>query len=202
MPLVQRSRRLIYTTLAYNGLEGVLAIGAGAAAGSVALVGFGVDSVIELTAGAAALWRLKADADAVHRARAELRAHRVVGMCFCALAIYVGLDAALALVEHRLPSESWIGMIIAAASFGIMPYLARSKRRVAIQLGSGALAAEAQQTMLCTYLSGILLVGLALSALVGWWWADAVAALAMVPLIAWEGVEGLRGRSVCDDGCH
>ncbi len=198
---MQRSRRLNYATLAYNSLEGFVAIGAGALAGSIALVGFGVDSVIELTASLAAIWRLNADADAGRRAAAERRAHRIIGACFIGLAIYVGAEAGSALISRQAPSESWIGIALATASLVVMPYLAHAKRRIALSLGSGALAAEAKQTMICTYLSAILLAGLLLNALVAWWWADAAAALAMVPLIAWEGVEGLRGRSACADGC-
>jgi divalent metal cation (Fe/Co/Zn/Cd) transporter len=199
--LVRRSRRLNYATLAYNSLEGILALGAGLSAGSIALVGFGVDSLIELTAGAAALWRLHADAGFARRARSEWLALRLIGLCFVALAIYVGSESIATLAARRSPDESVIGIGLAMASLAVMPFLARAKRTVALELRSGALVAEARQTMICTYLSAILLGGLALNALVGWWWADPVAALAMVPLIAWEGVEGLRGHSACGDGC-
>lgn len=200
--LVQRSRRLNYATLAYNSLEGVLSIGVGLLAGSVVLVGFGADSLIELTAGVAALWRLRADLNPVRRERVEQHALRLIGFCFLALATYVSLEAIQALVGKIAPDQSPFGIGIAAASLLVMPYLARAKRTVAIQLGSGALAAEAKQTLICTYLSAILLVGLGLNALWGWWWADPVAGLAMVPLIAREGLEGIRGRSACADHCH
>ncbi len=199
--LVRRSRRLNYATMAYNSLEGILAVTVGLLAGSVALVGFGIDSLIELSAGAAALWRLQADHDPICRERAEYRALRLIGISFLALAAYIGVDAVQALATRAAPEESWIGIIIASASLVIMPFLARAKGSIAMQLQSGALAAEAKQTMICTWLSAILLGGLLLNALVGWWWADPVAALAMVPLIAWEGIEGLRGRSACGDGC-
>ncbi len=199
--LVARSRRLNLATLAYNTLEGIIAISAGLAAGSVALVGFGIDSGIELGASATALWRLNADADLARRAAAERASHRVIGALFMVLALYVTIDAGRALWSREAPSGSFIGIALAAASVLVMPLLARAKRRVGIALGSRALTAEAAQTALCTYLSAILLVGLGLNAWLGWWWADPVAALAMVPIIAREGVEGLRGAPTCGDDC-
>ena len=201
LQLVGRSRRLNYATLAYNSLEGILSIAAGIVAGSIALVGFGVDSLIELTASVAALWRLRADADPLRREQAEHRSLRIIGLSFLGLALYVGVDAVQALAGGAAPDRSWIGVIIASASLVVMPVLARAKKAVGLRLGSGALVAEAKQTLICTYLSALLLVGLALNALAGWWWADPVAALAMVPLIAWEGIEGVRGRSACADEC-
>jgi divalent metal cation (Fe/Co/Zn/Cd) transporter len=200
--LVRRSQRLNYATIAYNSLEGILSITAGLLAGSIALVGFGVDSLIELTAGAAALWRLRADVNPVRRERVERLTLRVIGLCFLALAIYVGTEALRTLIAQAAPERSWLGIMIAIASLGTMPFLARAKRAIAMQLRSGALVAEAKQTLICTFLSAILLVGLVLNALLGWWWADPVAALAMTPLVAWEGVEGLRGRSACADACE
>ncbi|MFN8573807.1 MAG: cation transporter [Gemmatimonadaceae bacterium] len=199
--LVRRSTRLNYLTMGYNSLEGVLAVGAGLFAGSIALVGFGADSLIELTASAAAIWRLRADVDPVRRERAESLTLRIIGVCFLALAGYVAIDAARSLVLRSAPERSGIGVALAFASLIVMPLLARAKKTVALQLRSGALAAEARQTQICTYLSALLLGGLILNALAGWWWADPIAALAMVPLIAWEGVEGVRGRSACADGC-
>lgn len=199
--LVTRSRRLNLATLAYNALEGIVAIAAGAAAGSVALIGFGIDSGIELCASGAALWRLSADADVTRRAAVERASHRIIGALFMVLALYVSVDAGSALWHGEAPSESPVGIALAAASVIIMPLLARAKRRVGVELGSRALTAEAQQTTLCMYLSAILLAGLVLNAWLGWWWADPVAALAMVPIIAREGVDGLRGQPTCDDGC-
>ena len=199
--LVRRSVRLNLATLAYNSLEGVIAILAGLAAGSIALVGFGLDSMIELAASLTALWRLGADVDLERRERAERVALRVIGVLFLALAAYVGIDAVQTLLRRDAPSESVVGIVLAALSLVVMPLLARAKRRVAMQIGSGALAAEAQQTSLCAYLSAILLGGLVLNATLGWWWADPVAALAMVPIIAREGVEGVLGRSDCSDSC-
>lgn len=199
--LVARSRRLNIGTLAYNTLEGIIAISAGIAAGSVALVGFGIDSGIELGASAAALWRLNADADVARRAAVERASHRVIGALFVILAIYIAIDAGTALWNREAPGESPVGIALAAASVLVMPLLARAKRRVGVKLGSRALTAEATQTALCTYLSAILLVGLGLNAWLGWWWADPVAALAMLPIIVREGVEGLRGSPPCADDC-
>src|SRR5947208_1894762 len=199
--LVTRSFRLNLLTLAYNCLEALVAIAAGLIAGSVALVGFGLDSMIEVTASVTALWRLRADFDIGRRERAERRALRIIGVLFLALAVYVAVDAARALHGRERPNESTVGIVLAAVSVIVMPLLARAKRRVAVQMRSGALAAEAQQTSLCAYLSAILLGGLLLNATLGWWWADPIAAFAMVPIIAKEGLEGIRGRSSCDDCC-
>jgi divalent metal cation (Fe/Co/Zn/Cd) transporter len=199
--LVRRSARLNVVTFLYNSLEGVVALIAGAAAGSIALTGFGLDSLIELAASLTALWRLFADRDHQRRGRAERVSLRVIGVLFLALAGYVAIDASLALHRRAPPDSSIVGIVLAGLSVIIMPLLARAKRRLAFQLGSGALAAESEQTSLCAYLSAILLGGLALNAVVGWWWADPVAALAMTPIIAREGVQGVRGRSACEDCC-
>jgi divalent metal cation (Fe/Co/Zn/Cd) transporter len=199
--LVRRSARLNVATLAYNSLEGIVAIVAGFLAGSIALVGFGLDSVIELAASVTALWRLSADVDPRRRERAERLSLRVIGSLFLALAAYVAMDAGRALVRREAPSESVVGIVLAALSVVVMPLLARAKRRVALEMRSGALAAEARQTSLCAYLSVILLAGLALNAVAGWWWADPVAGLAMVPVIAHEGIEGFKAEGRCDDCC-
>lgn len=199
--VVRRGERLTWATIGYNSLEAVLAIGAGLAAGSVALVGFGFDSVIELSSSVAGLWRLHADAAPDSRARAERRALRLIGCAFLLLAAYVLLDAIRTLLTRTPPDESPLGLLIAAGSLIVMPLLARAKRRVAAQLASQALTAEARQTQLCTYLSAILLGGLGLNAAFGWWWADPVAALMMIPVIAWEGLEAVRGRTACADCC-
>jgi divalent metal cation (Fe/Co/Zn/Cd) transporter len=199
--LVRRGLLLNYATLTYNSLEGLIAIAAGLAAGSIALVGFGLDSLIEVSASVAALWRLYRDRDALRRASAERVTLRVIGALFLALGAYVTADATRALYTRSAPDESIVGIVLAASSLAVMPLLARAKRRVALAMGSGALAAEARQTVFCTYLSAILLVGLLLNATVGWWWADPVAALVMVPIIVREGIDGLRGRSICDGCC-
>ena len=195
---VRRGLVLTYATAAYNSVEAVIALAAGFASGSIALVGFGFDSLIELTASGAAIWRLHMDSGAL-RERAEWVSLRMVGACFLALALYVSLDSVHALFTRTEPSASIVGIVLAAVSLLVMPLLARAKRRVAFALESGAIAAEAKQTLLCTYLSAILLAGLGLNAVFGLWWADPIAALIMVPIIAREGVEGIRGRSAC--GC-
>jgi divalent metal cation (Fe/Co/Zn/Cd) transporter len=199
--LVRRGLRLSWATALYNSLEGIIAVAAGLVAGSVALVGFGVDSAIELSASAAAIWRLHADLDPERRERSEHRTLKLVGASFLALALYVTVDAAKTLIAREPPRESPVGIALAAVSLVVMPLLARAKRRVAAAMGSRALAAESQQTLICTYLSAILLGGLLLNALAGWWWADPVAALGMVPLIAHEGIEALRGRETCGEQC-
>ena len=199
---MRRGRYLEYFTIGYNSLEGLIAVGAGLLAGSIALVGFGFDSLIEVTSGALLLWRLHADVDEVKRERVEAITLRLVGVCFLVLALYVTHDSVESLVRHEAPEESLIGIILAAVSLVVMPLLVRAKRRVARGINSGALMADSKQTELCTYLSAILLGGLLLNALLGWWWADPVAALIMVPIIAKEGIEALRGETCCDDECH
>lgn len=188
-------RRLEYLTLGWNVTEAVVAIAAGVTAGSVALVGFGVDSVIESLSGLVLLWRLRsAEVDAAR----EERALRLVGVSFLALAAWVAFDAGSSLLRREPPEESLVGIVLAAVSLVVMPLLARAKRRVAARLASVALEADSRQTDLCAYLSAILLAGLGLHAAFGWWWADPVAGLVMVPIIAHEGAEALRGE-VCGD---
>ena len=199
--IVRRGVWLNVATIAYNSLEAIVSLVAGLLAGSVALVGFGADSVIEVTASGAAHWRLRTDWDPRRRERVERVTLRVIGATFLALSIYVAYESTTALVRRERPDQSPVGIAIAALSLVVMPLLARAKRRVALAMRSNALAAEAQQTSLCAYLSAILLAGLALNATLGWWWADPVAALAMVPIIAKEGVEGLRGETACCETC-
>lgn len=193
-----RGRRLEYLTIAWNGLEAAVSLAAGVLAGSVALVGFGLDSVIETASAIVLLWRLGAEGDPHDRERVERRAHRLVGVFFLLLAAYVAVESARALWLRLVPERSIAGIAIAVAAIIVMPLLARAKRRVAAQLGSGALESDSRQADFCAYLSAILLLGLLLNWLLGWWWADAVAALVMVPIIAREGVNGLRGEA-CDD---
>lgn len=201
LALVRRGLSLSYITLAYNSLEGIIAIAAGIVAGSIALVGFGADSLIELAASAAAIWRLHSDLDPGRRQRAERVSLRLIGISFLSLAAYVAADAVKSLIAREVPDESPVGIALAAASLVVMPLLARAKRRVARAMDSDALAADAQQTTFCTYLSAILIVGLILNATVGWWWADPVAALGMVPIIAREGIQGVRDRALCSHDC-
>ena len=198
--LIRRGKLLEYATVGYNSLEGVIAIGAGLIAGSVALVGFGFDSFIDVISGLTLLWRLYADVNEAERERVEQRALRIVGWSFLLLAAYVLFDAGKSLIRREPPDESIVGIALAAVSLVVMPLLVRAKRRVAKAIGSKALEADATQTALCTWLSAILLGGLLLNALVGWWWADPVAALVMVPIIVKEGLEGIRGER-CEDDC-
>jgi divalent metal cation (Fe/Co/Zn/Cd) transporter len=190
--LVRRGIRLSYATIGYNTLEAMGSLIAGLLAGSVALVGFGIDSVLEVLASGAAQWRLRSDLDPTRRERVELQTMRIIGFCFLVLAVYILLDAAKTIWNREAPQRSALGIIVLTLSVIVMPVLARSKKRVARELRSGALEAEATQTSLCAYLSVIALVGVLLNALLGWWWADPGAALLMVPIIAREGIEGIR----------
>lgn len=201
--LVRRGQRLEYFTIAYNSLEGLVSIVAGWIAGSVSLIGFGLDSAIEVASAMALLWRLHHDLNPSRREQVERATLRIVGCCFMALAGYIAYACGSTLLRHEAPERSILGIIIAAVSVVVMPLLARAKRRVAVGIGSGAMHADSRQTDFCMYLSAILLGGLVLSAVAGWWWADPVAGLVMVPIIAKEGVDGLRGKACCDDcGCR
>ncbi|MDD3178995.1 MAG: cation transporter [Opitutaceae bacterium] len=193
---IRRGRVLEYFTLGWNVLEAVVAMGAGWLAGSVALIGFGLDSVIESLSGATLLWRLQAGHRGTQR---ERQAEKLVGVSFFLLAAYVAGEAGAALWQRESPETSLVGMALAGASLIVMPWLAREKRRVAARLDSRALVADSKQTDLCAWLSAILLAGLALNTGLGWWWADPVAALVMVPIIVREGVVALRGGEC---GCH
>jgi divalent metal cation (Fe/Co/Zn/Cd) transporter len=200
---IRRGRKLEYFTIIYNSLEGLISIIAGLIAGSVSLVGFGIDSVIEVTSGAALLWRLHHDFNPERRESAERATLKIVGVCFIALALYILYDSLSVLVRHEAPERSITGIVVAAVSVVVMPILARSKREVAAKISSDAMRADSRQTDFCTYLSAILLGGLLLNALLGWWWADPMAALVMVPIIAKEGVGALKGESCSDEsGCH
>jgi divalent metal cation (Fe/Co/Zn/Cd) transporter len=194
--LIRRGRWLEYFTIAWNLLEAVVAVGFGILSGSVALVGFGFDSLIESLSGSVLLWRLADEGD-----DREKLALRLVGVSFMILAAYVTFDAVKALIYQEPPEASYVGIVLAAVSMLIMPLLARAKKDVGVKLGSPAMVSDSKQTNICAYLSVILLAGLILNALVGWWWADPAAALIMVPIILKEGLEGLRGET-CDDGCH
>ena len=199
--LLSRGVRLEWFTIGWNSVEAVVAIGAGLLAGSIALVGFGLDSVIETVAGLMVLWRLRREIGGAHDdhvERAERAALRFVGLTFLALGVYVLYESTGRLWRGEAPAESWAGIGLAACSVVVMPILAVRKRAVARALGSRALAADAVETLVCSYLSLALLLGLGLNALAGWWWADPLAALAMLPLIFKEGVEALRGEA-CGD---
>src|SRR6266849_10993868 len=195
---VGRGIALEHLTVGWNILEGIVAILSGALAGSVALMGFGIDSGIESASGGILLWRLYSERCGQDTEAVERRALNLVGVSFILLAAYVAFDAAKTLISHERPERSIIGILLSVLSLIVMPLLARAKRRTAAQLNSRALHADSRQTSICAYLSAILLGGLLLNALLGWWWADPIAALVMVPIIAREGVEALRGEH-CDD---
>lgn len=186
-------RRLEYLTLGWNLMEAAIAISAGVLASSIALVGFGADSLIESLSGAILLWRLQTHADE----KRETLALKLVGGSFFVLALYVMAEALWSLFQHEEPEKSIVGIILSIVSLAVMPLLARAKRRVAAHLKSRALHADSRQTDICAYLSAILLVGLLLNALLGWWWADSAAALLMVPIILKEALQTMRGDS-CD----
>ena len=195
--LVQRGRKLEYFTIGWNSLEGVVSIVAGVLAGSISLIGFGIDSFIEVTSGAALLWRLHHDLNPSRREGIERRTLRIVGLCFIALAVYIAFDSVASLIQRAAPERSLPGILIAALSLCVMPLLAKAKRKVAVGIGSAAMHADSRQTDFCIYLSAILLGGLLLNALFGLWWSDPVAGLVMVPIIAKEGVDGLRAKACC-----
>lgn len=198
---IQRGLNLEYFTVGWNVLEAVVALASGAVAGSIALIGFGLDSVIEVSSGCVLLWRLHADRDEGRRETAERRALMLVGISLLVLAAYVMGDSAMSLMKREQPERSLPGIVLAIASLVTMPLLARSKRRVASELKSSALHADSRQTDICAYLSAILLLGLAAHAVLGWWWADPAAAALMAPLIGYEGIQAMRGRTCCE-ACH
>jgi divalent metal cation (Fe/Co/Zn/Cd) transporter len=189
--------RLEYFTLGWNALEAFVAIVAGLAAGSVALIGFGVDSVVESLSAAFLVWSLRARGSGEIERR-ERRGTRLVAASFWILAAYVAFDASISLFRREPPAPSIPGVLLAIASLIVMPLLARAKRRAAAEIESRALAADSRQTDFCAWLSAILLVGLALNAAAAWWWADPVCALAMTPIIAVEGVRAWRGETRCE----
>ncbi|HET7039709.1 MAG TPA: cation transporter [Gemmatimonadales bacterium] len=193
---LRRAEALVLGTLLYNVAEAVVALWAGERAGSIALVGFGLDSLIEIMAGTVVLWRMLVEHSVAGEHRidtVERRARRLVGVTFWLLAIYVVAQSGLALWRRQAPAESLVGIVIALLSLVLMPLLAWGKIRAARALDSGALAAEAQETLACAYLSLCLLAGLGLNALFGWWWADPLGALAMVPWLLREGREAWEG---------
>ena len=196
--VARRGKRLEHFTIAWNSLEGLVALVAGALAGSISLVGFGIDSFIEVTSGTVLLWRMSVDADVRRRERNEQLSLRIVGVCFLALAAYVGYESISDLISKKAPEHSIPGIILACVSLVVMPLLSRAKKKVGNELGSAAMHADAKQTDFCVYLSAILLIGLLFNAVVEWWWADPLAGLIMVPIIAKEGFDGMRARTCCD----
>lgn len=198
--LLNRGLVLEYITIGWNLIEGVIAVLAALAAGSVALLGFGIDSFVESASGFVLLWRLLSERRGVSGdriARLDHRAHRFVALSLFALALYVAIDASLALLHREVPKPSTVGMVLTSISILVMLWLGRAKRRVAAALGSRAMEADAFQTTACWWLSVSALAGLGLNALWRWWWADPVAALVMAVLIVREGWEAWRGQECC-----
>jgi divalent metal cation (Fe/Co/Zn/Cd) transporter len=195
--MAHRGKRLEYFTIAWNSLEGLIGVVAGLVAGSISLVGFGIDSFIEVASGFTLLWRMSVDADVDNRERNEKLSLRIVGVCFLALALYILYEGAADLTTKTAPQHSIPGIVLACVSLVVMPILSRAKKKVGNALSSAAMNADARQTDFCVYLSGILLGGLVLNAGLGWWWSDPIAALLMVPIIAKEGFDGVMARTGC-----
>jgi divalent metal cation (Fe/Co/Zn/Cd) transporter len=193
--LERRARLLAWTGNAWHVVEFAIALGAGIAAGSVALVGFGIDSVIEVLAGGVIVWLFSGGRGASHVA--ERRAQQLIAASYALLVAYIVVEATRDLVGSHHPGVSWVGIGLAAFTAPTMPLLARAKRKVGRKLNSSATVSEAGQNMICAYLSIALLVGLLANALLGWWWADPVAALAIAAIAAKEGTDAWRGES-CD----
>lgn len=197
--LLRRALRLEYVTVGWNVVEGIVAIAAGLAAGSVALIGFGIDSFVESASGSVLIWRLLAErnaneGDEERIEHVERRAQKLVAGSLILLAVYIAWDSITSLLAGDRPQASVVGIGLAVASLLVMWWLARAKRRVGIALGSKAMTADAFQTDACFYLSLFLLVGIGANAVLGWWWADPVAALAMTVFIGREALEAWRGE--------
>ncbi|MER6189026.1 cation transporter [Streptomyces cyaneofuscatus] len=194
--LARRIRLLVAATIAYNVIEAAVALSAGTIASSSALVGFGLDSVVEVSSATAVAWQFSARDHAVREAR-ERAALRIIAVSLFALAAYVSVDAVRALTGDGEAERSVTGIALAALSLAIMPFLSAAQRRAGRELGSASAVADSKQTLLCTYLSAVLLVGLLLNALLGWSWADPVAALAIAVIAVKEGRDAWRGRGCC-----
>jgi divalent metal cation (Fe/Co/Zn/Cd) transporter len=194
--LTRRIRRLVAATIVYNAVEAVFAITAGTLASSAALVGFGLDSVIEVSSAAAVAWQFSARDHAMRQAR-ETTALRIIAASFFLLAAYVAVEAARALAGAAQAEPSLPGIALAAASLLVMPVLSAAQRRAGRELGSASAVADSKQTLLCTYLSAVLLLGLLANAALGWAWADPVSALAIAALAVKEGCEAWRGEGCC-----
>ena len=193
--LEQRARRLAWAGNAWHLVEFAIAVGAGIAAGSIALIAFGVDSLIEVAAGLTIVWRFSGSR--LGSATSERRAQQVIALSYFLLAGYVAVESLRDLAGGRQPGVSWVGIGLAAFTALSMPLLAQAKRRVGHALGSAATVGEGGQNMICAYLSIALLVGLLANALVGWWWADPIAALVIGVVAAREGIESWRGDACC-----
>lgn len=194
--LSRRIRLLVAATITYNVVEAIVAVTAGTLASSTALIGFGLDSVIEVSSAAAVAWQFSARDHAVREAR-EQRALRIVAVSFFALAAYVAFDSVRALTGTDEVEPSLAGIVIAALSLAVMPFLSAAQRRAGRALGSASAVADSRQTLLCTYLSAVLLAGLAVNAALGWSWADPVAALVIAAVAVKEGRDAWQGKSCC-----
>jgi divalent metal cation (Fe/Co/Zn/Cd) transporter len=191
-PLVRRAKRLAWLGIGWHAIEATVAVAAGIAAGSIALVGFGADSLIESAAGFVLLWRFASSS-----AEAERRAQRWIGVTFYVLAAYVSVEALRTLVAANHPDVSWVGIGLSVVTLITMPALATAKARVGERLHSSATKSEGRQNMLCAYLSAALLVGLGANAVAGWWWADPAVALLIAVVAVREGREAWRGEACC-----
>lgn len=198
---VRRAVILNRVTLGYNAAEAVIALTAGVLAGSISLVGFGLDSVVEVSASLVLMWRLAAERRDGCTQETDARATKAVALSFAALAGYVGIEAFRQLLSGDAPDGSPVGITLTALSLAVMPFLARAKRRVAPALGSRAQVAEANQTALCALMSAVVLVGLAANAMLGWWWADPIAGLSIAALAAIEAARTWRAESLEDTCC-
>ncbi|WBB96433.1 cation transporter [Solwaraspora sp. WMMA2059] len=194
--LARRIRWFVAATIAYNVIEAIVAISAGTVASSTALIGFGLDSVVEVASAAAVAWQFTG-ADHERRESRERAALRVIAVSFFALAGYVGFESVRALLGAHRPDHSTVGLILAALSLAVMPVLSTAQRRAGRELGSVSAVADSKQTLLCTYLSAVLLGGLAVNSLFGWWWADPAAALVIAAVAVREGREAWRGDTCC-----
>lgn len=194
--LVRRARMLAWFGIGWHVAEAAIAIAAGLAATSIALIGFGADSLIESVAGLIVVWRF---AEARQNSEAaERRAQHLIGASFAAIGVYVGIEAVRALAIGTHPGASWVGIGLAAVTLATMPLLAGAKARVGDELHSSATVSEGRQNLLCAYLSAGLLVGLGANALLGWWWADPITALAIAGVALYEGREAWRGNACCE----
>ena len=198
---VTRQKWLTAATIGWNGAEGVIAIAAGLAAGSVSLIGFGLDSGIEVSAALILAWRLAQERRTGCKQEADRLAQRLIAVSFAALAVYVGVESVRDLVLADRPGQSLVGIVMAALSLATMPLLARAKRRLAPLMGSRAVEAEANQTILCSLMSGALLVGLGANAALGWWWADPLAGLCIAAAATYAAVATWRADSLADTCC-
>ncbi|OUZ10572.1 cobalt transporter [Aeromicrobium sp. PE09-221] len=195
--LQRRVRWIVAATITYNLIEAVVAITAGRVASSSALVGFGLDSLVEVLSAAAVAWQF-AGADPAAR---ERRALRLIALSFLGLALFVAVDSLRVLFGAAEAEHTTVGIVLASLSLAIMPFLSWFERRTGRELGSVSAVADSKQTLLCTYLSGVLLIGLLLNSALGWSWADPLAALVIAGVAAREGLEAWRGKTCCADGC-